>query len=85
MKRPSEASPHPGRQLFDAALAGGAQASDAAIGGLAPDLHCDWVGLDTTNPDLPRTSSDVALEAWVFGPGRGAVKTVAVAGQVLVE
>ena len=27
----------------------------------------------------------MALEAWVFGPGRGAVKTVAVAGQVLVE
>ena len=52
LKRPSEASPHPGRQLFDAALAGGAQASDAAIGGLAPDLRCDWVGLDTTNPDL---------------------------------
>jgi hypothetical protein len=27
----------------------------------------------------------VALDAWVFGPGRGVVKTVAVAGQVLVE
>jgi cytosine/adenosine deaminase-related metal-dependent hydrolase len=27
----------------------------------------------------------VTLDAWVFGLGRGAVKTVAVAGQVLVE
>ena len=28
---------------------------------------------------------DAALDAWVFGPGRGVVKTVAVAGRVVVE
>ncbi len=81
----SEASPHPARKLFDAALAGGAQASGAAIGGLAPGLRCDWVELDTTNPDLLGLEGDAALDAWVFGPGRGVVKSVAVAGRVLVE
>lgn len=81
----SEASPHPARQLFDAALAGGAQAAGAAIGGLAPGLRCDWVELDTTNPDLLGLAGDAALDGWVFGPGRGVVKSVAVAGQVLVE
>ncbi len=81
----SDTSPHPARKLFDAALAGGAQASGAAIGALAPGLRCDWVELDTTNPDLLGLEGDAALDAWVFGPGRCVVKTVAVAGRVLVE
>jgi len=81
----SEASPHPGRKLFDAALAGGARASGAAIGGLAPGLRCDWVELDSSNPDLLGLSGDPALDGWIFGPGRGVVKSVAVAGRVLVE
>ncbi len=81
----SEASPHPARKLFDAALAGGTQASGAAIGGLATGLRCDWVELDTTNADLLGLEGDAALDAWVFGPGRGVVKSVAVAGRVLVE
>ena len=32
-----------------------------------------------------RLEGDAALDAWVFGPGRGVVKTVAVAGRVVVE
>lgn len=81
----TEASPHPARKLLDAALAGGARASGAAIGGLAPGLRCDWVELDTTHPDLLGLAGDAALDAWVFGPGRGVVKTVAVAARIQVE
>lgn len=81
----SEASPHPGRTLFDRALAGGAQASGAPIGGLAPGVRCDFLELDTSHPDLLGLDGDAALDAWVFGPGRGVVKTVAVAGRVVVE
>ncbi len=81
----SAASPHPARSLYDAALAGGAQASGIGIGGLAPGLRCDFVELDTNHPDLLGLSGDAALDAWVFGPGRGVVKTVAVGGHVVVE
>ena len=81
----SNASPHPGRSLFDRALAGGAQAAGAPIGGLAPGLRCDFVELDAGHPDLLGLDGDAALDAWLFGPGRGVVKTVAVAGQVVVE
>ena len=81
----SEASPHPARTLFDAALAGGAQSAGAAIGGLAPGLRCDFVELDTAHPDMLGLSGDAALDAWVLGPGRGVVKSVAVGGRVVVE
>ena len=81
----SDATPHPGRSLFERALAGGARAAGAPIGGLAPGLRCDFVELDTHHPDLLGLDGDAALDAWLFGPGRGVVKTVGVAGEVLVE
>jgi len=81
----SEATPHPGRALFARALAGGARAAGVPIGGLAPGLRCDLVELDTNHPDLLGLGGDGALDAWLFGPGRGVVKTVAVAGRVMVE
>ena len=81
----SDAAPHPARNLFDRALAGGARAAGAPIGGLAPGLRCDFVELDQDHPDMLGLVGDAALDAWVFGPGRGVVKTVAVAGRVVVE
>lgn len=81
----SHAEPHPGRALFDRALAGGTRAAGAPIGGLAPGLRCDLVELDTDHPDLLGLEGDAVLDAWLFGPGRGVVKTVAVAGKVVVE
>ena len=81
----SEAAPHPGRALFDRALAGGARAAGVPIGGLAPGLRCDFVELDIDHPDLLGLEGDAALDAWLFGPGQGVVRTVAVAGKVVVE
>lgn len=81
----SEAVPHPGRALFERALAGGARAAGAPVGGLAPGLRCDWVELDANHPDLIGLAGDAALDAWLFGPGRAVVKSVAVAGRVMVE
>ncbi len=80
-----EDAPHPGALLLRAALSGGARAAGAPIGALAPGHRCDWLELDTAHPDLLGLDDDAALDAWVFGPGRGTVKSVAVAGRVLVE
>ncbi|RVT96140.1 formimidoylglutamate deiminase [Rhodovarius crocodyli] len=81
----SEAEPYPAGMLYRASLSGGARAAGAPIGAIAPGLRCDLVELDTTHPDLIDLSGDAALDAWVFGPGRGVVKTTLVAGRVLVE
>jgi len=74
-----------GRRLFSTALAGGAQALQLPIGALAPGLRADIVLLDHEHPDLASRSGDRWLDAWIFVAGRGAVKTVLVGGEMVVE
>lgn len=73
-----------GRTLYDAALAGGAQALARPIGRLAPGARADLVLLDRTHPDLASTSGDRILDALIFSAGRAAIDTVIVAGRTLV-
>jgi formimidoylglutamate deiminase len=80
----SEASPHPARRLLDAALQGGAQASGRPIGAIAPGLRCDLIELDPEHPALVARAGDALLDAWVFGPGEGAVRAVICGGQRVV-
>jgi formimidoylglutamate deiminase len=80
-----EAHPHPARALLEAALAGGAQAAGVAMGALAPGLRCDLVELDETHPTLIGRAGDGLLDAWAFGPQDRMVRSVAVAGRVVVE
>lgn len=80
-----EARPHPGRGLLDRALAGGAQACGVAPGGIAVGLRCDLVELDDEHPTLVGRHGDGLLDAWCFGPAGGMVRSVAVAGRVVVE
>lgn len=44
--------PQVGRTLFDAALAGGAQALGQPVGALAVGSRADWIVLDGTDPYL---------------------------------
>ena len=81
----TEAMPHPGRLLLDAALAGGAQASGRPIGAIAPGMRCDLVELDPETPGLVGRRGDALLDAWIFGPGGDAVRTVVVGGRRVVE
>lgn len=81
----TEASPHPGRLLFDAALAGGAQASARPIGAIAPGLRCDLVELDPDHPILVGQTGDSLLDAWVFSGAANPVRTVIVGGRPVVE
>ena len=81
----AEQNPHPGRTLFDAALAGGAQASGRKLGAIAAGMRCDLVELDDTHPLLLGREGDALLDAWVFSGQGNAVRSVACGGKMVVE
>ena len=62
-----------GRALFDAALAGGAQALAQPIVGLQAGARADIVTLDTTHPSLAGRRGDAVLDGWIFAAAAGAV------------
>lgn len=73
-----------GRSLYDAALAGGAQALGRRIGRLEPGYRADLVVLDAAHPGLAAARDDRRLDAYVFAAGTGAIERVIVAGRTLV-
>ena len=74
-----------GRTLYDAALAGGAQALGRRIGRLEAGCRADLVVLDAAHPAFSAVHDDGWLDAYVFTAGSGAVDQVLVAGQTLVS
>jgi len=74
-----------GRALFDAALAGGAQALAQPIAGLQAGARADIVTLDTTHPSLAGRRGDAVLDGWIFSAGRAAVADVWAGGNKVVE
>ncbi len=81
----AEQNPHPGRTLFDAARAGGAQASGRRIGAIAVGMRADLVELDDTHPLLVGRAGDALLDAWVFSGQGNPVRTTICGGRVVVE
>jgi formimidoylglutamate deiminase len=73
-----------GRSLFDAALAGGAQALGIGAGGLRPGAPADMVALDVNHPALASRDGDQWLDAWIFAAARPAVEAVWVRGRRVV-
>jgi formimidoylglutamate deiminase len=59
-----------GRELFDGALAGGAQALAQSTVGLQPGSRADIVTLDLSHPALAGRRGDAVLDGWIFA-GRG--------------
>jgi len=78
-----------GRSLFDAALAGGAQALGIAGAGgrigLVPEAQLDLVSLDVTHPALIERHEDEILDSWIFAAGRAVVDCVWRAGEKVVS
>ena len=70
-----------GRDLFDTALAGGAQALGQATTGLAVGAAADLVGLDGADPFIATARDDAILDRWLFTLGDRAVRDVMVAGR----
>jgi formiminoglutamate deiminase len=81
-----------GRQLFDAAVAGGARAlasvapaSAHAPHGLAEGAAADIVTLNVEHPALGGRERDALIDSWVFTGGRDAVDCVWVRGRKIVS
>ncbi|WPO99643.1 formimidoylglutamate deiminase [Pseudomonas sp. HR96] len=78
--------PMVGRTLFDAALAGGAQALGQPIGKLEVGQRADWLVLEGSDPYIATASGDGILNRWLFAGGDRQVRDVMVNGKwVVVE
>ena len=64
-----------GHALFDAAVAGAAQALGVS-GGLQVGAAADLVSLDDTHPSLAGKAPDTVLDSWIFAAGRTAIDGV---------
>ena len=73
-----------GRVLFEAAVAGGAQAAGRESGAIAPGLLADLVALDAGDIDLAGHRGDTMLDAWIFAAGDRVVREVWSAGRHMV-
>ncbi|KLK89712.1 N-formimino-L-glutamate deiminase [Microvirga vignae] len=73
-----------GRNLYEKALSGGAQALGRRIGAIAAGHRADLVVLDADHPDLAAVSGDRWIDSYVFVAGRTVIDTVFVAGQAMV-
>jgi formimidoylglutamate deiminase len=79
-----------GRSLFQAALAGGAQALLGACAasqqaGLIVEAPLDLVSLDAGHPALIERREDEILDSWIFAGGREAIDCVWRAGRKVVS
>ncbi|MEA5672748.1 formimidoylglutamate deiminase [Pseudomonas sp. MH2] len=77
--------PMVGRTLYDAALAGGAQALGQGIGELAVGKRADWLVLDGQDPYLATSSGDGILNRWLFAGSDRQVRDVMVNGRWVVR
>jgi formimidoylglutamate deiminase len=74
-----------GREIFDAALIGGAQALGRRSGALAIGARADFLTLDADHPTLAGKAGDANLDAWIFSAGNALVESVWSAGRKLVQ
>ncbi|HSC18731.1 MAG TPA: formimidoylglutamate deiminase [Rhizomicrobium sp.] len=72
-----------GRHLFEATLAGGAQALGQAESGLREGAPADLVSLDANDPHLVARKEDAILDSWIFANAE--VDCVWRAGRKVVE
>jgi formiminoglutamate deiminase len=81
-----EAQRSTGRRLFEAALAGGAQATgEAMLGSIAVGKRADFIVLDRHHPSLIANRDDGLLDAWLFAADNAAIKAVYCRGVVVVQ
>jgi formiminoglutamate deiminase len=82
-----EATRSTGRRLFEAALAGGAQAMGRSwpVGRIRTSERADFVVLDHHHPALAAAEGDSLLDAWLFAADNSAIKTVYCGGVPVVQ
>lgn len=80
-----EAQPALGQALYQAALAGGAQALGQPVGALQVGRRADLLVLDGESPYLAAASEDQLLDRWLFAGSDRQVRDVMVAGHWVVR
>lgn len=81
----SAARPNIGAFLYDACVAGGAQAMGQPVGRIATGQRADLVVLDGAHPLMAHISGDDILSRWLFGGTDRLVKDVMVGGAWAVQ
>ncbi len=74
-----------GRQIFEAALNGGAQACGSSTHAIAIGHHADLVELDNQAPIFAARSGDAILDSWIFSGDGRAVRSNYVSGKAVVR
>lgn len=74
-----------GRSLFEAALAGGAQATAAGPAGIVPGAGADFLVFDRSDPFVAESRGDELLDRWIFAGASPMIRDVAVAGRWLIR
>lgn len=74
-----------GRALYDAVLAGGAQAAGRKTGAIAAGHWADLVALDSASIQLEGAVGDEIIDAWIFTCHHHLVREVWSAGRVMVQ
>lgn len=74
-----------GRNLYEKALSGGAQALGRRIGAIAAGHRADFIVLDADHPDLADVSGGRWIDSYIFVAGKTVIDTVFVAGQAMVR
>jgi formimidoylglutamate deiminase len=77
--------PNVGRTLFEAALAGGAQALGQPIGALEIGRRADWLVLDENDPYVASAKEDALLNRWLFAGHDRQIRDVMVAGRWVIQ
>ena len=77
-------APNCGAFLYQAALAGGAQASGEQTHGFVAGAVGDLVIIDIDRPEFAGVADAALIDAWIFAPRPGAVRDVWVGGQAVV-
>lgn len=74
-----------GRNLFDIACAGGAQACGHAGGSIEVGKRADLLVLNSDNPLLMAKTGDEILDSWIFSGNQNCVKDVYVGGRHVIK
>ncbi len=74
-----------GRNLYDQALMGGAQALGRRVGAIKAGHRADLVVLDANHPDLAAVGGDRWIDSYIFVAGKAAIDQVIVAGKTVVR
>ena len=77
--------PDVGANLWGEAVAGGARACGAPIGGLQVGADADWIVLDDSDPALAGAPPEEIMGRWILAPSQHSPRAVGASGREIVS